>query len=267
MNDESTRENRSTLPSQMRGFEPEPACLDGKKIMITGANGGLGSALARRAAELGATVILAGRNVAALESLYDEIEAGGNAQPAIFPVNQQTATQQHYAELAATMEKEFGELHGLAHCAAQLGMPTQIEHYPAEMWTSVMAVNVHSAFLLSRALLPLMSQTENASLVFTTDDRHSAFWGAYGASKAALSTFAAILADEIEGKKDDSGHPKVSVNCINPGRMRTRLRANSFAGELPSESPEPGEKTALLIYLLARIEPAQHGEHIQVDQH
>ena len=254
--------NQVTMSRALSDYQPATDCLAGKNIMITGATGGLGSALAKRAAKLGATVVLAGRNLPALEQLYDEIEADKGAQPAIFPVDQQNATQQNYAELATTIEKELGQLHALVHCAVQLGMPTQIEHYPVEMWASVMSVNVNSAFLLSRALLPLLNNTGNASIVFTTDDRSSAFWGAYGVSKAALTTLASILADEIEGKTDQNNVPKVCVNTVNPGPMRTRLRAMSFAGELPAESPEPATKTDALIYLIAREDPALHGKLI-----
>lgn len=232
--------------------------------MITGANGGLGSALSKSAASLGATVILAGRNVAALETLYDEIESASGNQPAIFPINQEAATQHDYYELANTLTSEFGRLDGLVHCAAQLGIPTQIENYPVETWLAVMSVNVHSAFLLSRSVMPLMHKTENASLLFSTDDRSSAFWGAYGVSKAALTTLGQILADEIEGKLDNNGRPRIAVNTINPGPMRTRLRAASFAGELPSESPDPATKTGAYVHLLERKDPMMHGQLIKL---
>ena len=248
----------TTLPD----FTPDHDCLKDKIIMITGSTGGLGSALAKAGASVGATVILSGRNLKSLETLYDEIEAAGNPTPAIFPVDQEGASVTDYQQFATTVKNEFGKLHGLVHCAAQLGMPTQIEHYPADTWSKVMAVNVDSAFLITRSLLPLMDSTENASVLFLTDNHNTAFWGAYGASKAALTCFGNILADEVEGKLDESGYPRISVNTVNPGRMRTRLRASSFAGELPSESPPPSSKTAALIYLLSRQNPALHGELI-----
>jgi len=248
------------MTDSINKFKPPANCLDEKKVLITGATGGLGSALAKRAAQLRATVILAGRNLPVLEALYDEIELIHGIQPALFPVSQETATQQDYAELATTLKNEFGELHALVHCAAQLGMPTPIEHYPEKMWNDVMQVNVNSAFLVTRALLPLMQSTGNASIVLTTDHRQTAFWGAYGASKAALDAFTLILADEISGKVGPSGHPSVSVNAVNPGAMRTRLRAKSFAGELPKESPLPETKVDALIHLISRQDPSLHGE-------
>lgn len=246
------------------GYQPEPGVLSGRIIVITGATGGLGSALSKHCARVGATVVLAGRNLQALESLYDEIENETGLQPAIYPINLEGATQHDYYEMAMTLEKEFGGLDGLVHCAAEIGQPTPSEHYPVETWSSVMAVNLHAPFLMTRALLPLLDKQGLASVVFTVDDKSGAFWGAYGVSKAAVSTYARILADEIEGRKNANGQPRVAVNRINPGRMRTRLRRKSFAGELPSESPEPETRTDAFIYVLARENPTLHDRLIRL---
>lgn len=243
---------------------PAADCLQNKTLLVTGATGGLGSALARECARLGGTVILAGRDVPALEKLYDELEASGAAQPAIFPINHQGATQHDYQTMASMLTEEFGELHGLIHCAADPGIPTPLREYPVDIWTQVMNINFTSGFLLTRALLPLMDKTGDASIVMVTDTQQSAFWGAYGVSKSAVESMAAILADEIEGMQDDNGNPRVCVNTIYPGPMRTRLRAKSFAGELPSESPLPATKTTPFIHLLARTEPSRHGTHVKV---
>ncbi|MBX2825413.1 MAG: SDR family NAD(P)-dependent oxidoreductase [Gammaproteobacteria bacterium] len=249
----------NTLPTTA----PAADCLQNKTILITGATGGLGSALARECAQLGATVILAGRDVPALESLYDELESAGAAQPAIFPINHQGATQHDYQTMATMLADEFGALHGLIHCAADPGLPTPLREYPVDIWTQVMTINFTSSFLLTRALLPLLDKTGDASIVLVTDPQQTAFWGAYGVSKSAVESMAKILADEIEGMKDSKGNPRVCVNTIYPGPMRTKLRAKSFAGELPSESPLPETKTAAIVHLLARTDPARHGTHVQ----
>jgi len=243
-----------------------PNCLQSRTVLITGATGGLGSALAKSAGAFGATVILAGRDVPALEQLYDDLEANGAPQPAIYPINHQGATQNDYQAMATKLAEEFGELHGFVHCAADSGSPTPLREYPAETWSQVMNVNVTSAFLLTRALLPLMDQTGNASIIFVSDPKKSAFWGAYGVSKAAQDNLAVILADEIEGMVDDRGHPRVCVNTVYPGPMRTRLRAKSFVGELPEESPLPTSRTDAFLHLLARTEPARHGTHTELTE-
>lgn len=250
--------NRLTNPA----FDINGVTLEDRVILITGVTGGLGRALAKHCARLGATLVLAGRSVEALEEVYDELEADGAPTPAIVPVDQEGATQPDYTMLANTISDTFGQLHGLVHCAAQTGMSTQIEHYPVATWSAVMTVNLHSAFLWTRALLPLLDATGNSSVVFTLDNRNTAFWGAYGVSKAGLTTLSSILADEIEGKVDNNGNPRVAVNAIDPGAMRTRLRQRSFAGELPSESPLPETKTDPFVYLLARQDPTLHGSEI-----
>ncbi len=243
-------------------FNSEQVSLEDKIVLITGATGGLGRALAKHCGRLGATVVLSGRNVAALEAVYDELEADGAPTPALLPVDQEGATQPDYAMLATTLSDTFGKLHALVHCAAQTGMSTQIEHYPVATWSSVMTVNLHSAFLWTRALLPLLDATGNSSVTFTLDNRNTAFWGAYGVSKAGLLSLSQILADEIEGKVDAQGFPRVAINSIDPGAMRTKLRQRSFAGELPSESPLPETKTDAFIYVVSRQDAALHGRNL-----
>ena len=246
-------------------YHPSPGSLTGKNILITGATGGLGTALSKAIGGLGGTVILAGRTLKSLEKLYDVLEQEGAPEPAIFPVNLETATQSDYFQLAQTITDELGHLDGLVHCAAELGTPTPIEHYPVATWSSVMQVNVNSAFLLSRCLLPLLNRQNRASIVFTTDQQRSAYWGAYGVSKSALDTLAMILADEIEGMKNDQDETRVAVNLVNPGRMRTKLRQKSFAGELPTETPTPDTRLGPYLYLLTRDDPSVHGQILRGD--
>lgn len=252
-------------PTEFTNYSPAPGSLAGKNILVTGATGGLGTELCKAIAKLDGTVILAGRTIKSLEKLYDVLEQEGAPEPAIFPVNLETATQTDYFQLAQTITDELGHLDGLVHCAAELGTPTPIEHYPVATWSSVMQVNVTSAFLLTRCLLPLLNQRALASIIFTTDEQRSAYWGAYGVSKSALDTLATILADELEGLKNEEDQTRVAVNLINPGRMRTRLRQKSFAGELPTESPTPDTRVGPYLYLLTREDPSVHGQTIRAD--
>ena len=97
---------------------PAPDSLRDRVVLLTGAPGGLGRATAIAAAQAGATVILLGRKVRPLEALYDELEALGAPTPALYPLDMEGATPGDYADLAATLEREFGRLDGLAHCAA-----------------------------------------------------------------------------------------------------------------------------------------------------
>ncbi len=233
--------------------------LANRVVLITGAYGGLGHHLTRACASLGATVVLLGRSMSRLEKLYDELEQSGAAQPGIIPLDLESATAKDYADIAITLENEFSQLNALVHCAAILGSLSPIQGYSLSDWNRVMATNLNGPVLLTQACLPLMNESNNASITFTLDKKDSAYWGAYGVSKAALMSFAKILADETEGKKDNNGFSQLAVNCIDPGPMRTRLRRKAFPGELPEESPEVHEKIASFINLIARTDPALTG--------
>ena len=208
--------------------------LADKIILVTGAGDGIGRVAAMTYAQHGATVILLGRTTQKLEKVYDEIIAANGAQPAIYPLNLEGANPKDYADLANKITTEFGALHGLLHNAAISGAAAPLQHYDVDLWYKVMQVNVNAPFLLTRALLPLMIKTPDARIVFTVDDKEQAYWGAYGASKTAVTGLMKILADEL-----DTEHP-VRVNAIMPGPLRTRLRARAFPGENPNtlNSPE-----------------------------
>src|SRR6185369_11074191 len=103
------------------GWSASSGCLRERVVLITGASGGLGRASALAATRAGASVILLGRKVRALEKAYDELGALGLAQPAIYPLDLSGATPNDYAELAATIEREFGRLDGIVHAAAHFG--------------------------------------------------------------------------------------------------------------------------------------------------
>jgi NAD(P)-dependent dehydrogenase (short-subunit alcohol dehydrogenase family) len=202
-----------------------------KIILITGATGGIGRALSKRFAAEGATIILMGRNIKALESVYDEIEDGGHAKPAMIHFDLATAKADDYQTLYHTIEKEFGQLHGLIHLAADLGSLTPIEHYSMDQWMRVLQVNLNSAFLLTQTTLPLLKKSRAATIIFTLCDqgkvetKSKAYWGAYKVSKCAVEALAQILAEECET------HTNIQVHSVNPGQVRTRLRQSAYPAE------------------------------------
>lgn len=233
--------------------------LEGRVILITGAYGGLGRELVMACAKLGATIVLLGRSLPHLEKLYDEIEELGYAQPGIVPLDLEGASLKEYEDLAKTIEKEFGQLNGLIHCAAILGSPTPLQAYDMIEWSKVMYSNLHGPIMLTQTLMPLMDKSPKASIIFTIDDKNTAYWGAYGASKAALKASAQILADETENLTNENDEPRITVNLVSPGPMRTKLRAKAFPGEIPTETPAPQEKINPYLYLIGRPFPQQTG--------
>lgn len=236
-----------------RAYAPPPGSLQDRVILVTGASGGLGSELARTCAALGARVVLTGRHVKRLEAVYDQVRAAGGPRPSIVPLDFERADASHYSALVDAVAAEYGRLDGLAHLAGLLGDRSPIEHYDVVTWMRVMHVNVNAAFILTQALLPLLRASQDASVVFTTSgvsQRARAYWGAYAVSKFALEGLMQVLADET----DTSTH--IRVNSVNPGRIRTSMRAKAYPGEDAASVPLPSQALPTYLYLLG---PASRG--------
>ena len=221
--------------------------LCGRVILITGATAGIGRALAVHAAGHGARVILHGRDVKKLEELYDEIEAiEGAPRPSIAVMDLAAADDNAYRTLADSLTEEFGRLDGLVNNAGILGERFSIEQYDAGMWQQVMHVNVTAAFALTQVCLPLLHQSEDASVIFTSSGvgrQGKAFWGAYAVSKFATEGLSQVLASEQQ-------HGNLRVNCINPGPVRTEMRSAAYPAEDRSALKGPAEILPTYMYLL-----------------
>ena len=216
-------------------------------VLITGASDGIGRALALRSASLGAQIILHGRNVSKLEKVYDEVEAiQGAPRPSIAVMDLASANSESYTTLAQSIEQEFGRLDGLVHNAGILGERYAIEQYDAVLWQRVMHVNVTSAFALTQVFLPLLHESDDASVIFTSSGvgrTGKAFWGAYAVSKFATEGLSQVLADEHR-------HGDLRSNCINPGPTRTKMRLEAYPAEDRNQLKGPEDILATYIYLL-----------------
>lgn len=221
--------------------------LKGRVVLVTGANGALGSVAAKAAAGAGATVVLLGRSIPRLERLYDEIIAGGGPEPAIYPLDLAGAKDTDYNDLALSIQSEFGGLHGLFHGAAELGFLEPAAGIGFPRWMRVMHVNLTAPFMLTSTLLPLLESAEKASIVFTGDSGvgdGNAFWGAYGVAKQGLKAYSSILASEKDVKR-------LVVNYFVPGPMRTPIRLAAFPAENLQELPLAEIHAEHIVHLLA----------------
>jgi NAD(P)-dependent dehydrogenase (short-subunit alcohol dehydrogenase family) len=229
-------------------------------ILVTGATSGLGRALAIECARAGAAVILSGRNQRKLERVYDEIESLGAPQPAIATLDFATATAVDYDALAQTIGTEFGKLDGLVHSAGLLGDRTPLEQYDVPTWCKVLHVNLTAPFILTQVLLPSMRKSPDASVVFVSSGvvRNSRpFWGAYAVAKTGLESVRSMLSQELEGE------PNIRVNSVNPGRMRTPMRAAAYPAEDPNTLPTPASVTGPFLYLLSALGRGTDGEYLE----
>ena len=228
-------------------------------ILITGASNGIGRALAICTAELGAQVILHGRDVAKLETVYDEIDAIDAApRPSIAVLDLATAGSDAYLSLAEKLQEEFGRLDGLVHNAAIVGERFTVEQYDVVQWQRVMHVNLTAAFALTQLCLPILRQADDPSLIFTSSGvgrTGRAFWGAYAASKFAIEGLSQVLADEHR-------HSNLRVNCVNPGPTRTSMRLAAFPGEDRDALKRPDQILAAYLYLLGPDSRGVTGESL-----
>lgn len=228
-------------------YQPPPQLLADRVILVTGAGDGIGRAVSLAFAAHGATVVLLGRTVAKLEQVYDRIKQAGGAEPAIYPMDLEGAVADDYADLAGRIDGQLGRLDGLLHNAAQLGALTAIEHYDPVTWLRVIQVNLNAPFMLTRACLPLLKRAADASVLFTSSGvgrRGRAYWGAYAVSKFGLEGLTQILADELEENSS------VRVNSINPGAVRTAMRATAYPAENRAALPAPEEIVLPYLYLM-----------------
>jgi NAD(P)-dependent dehydrogenase (short-subunit alcohol dehydrogenase family) len=245
------------LPDPSHATPPD---LAERVVLVTGATGGLGAPIARACAARGATVVLHGRTVLALEKLYDEIVEAGDPEPVILPLDLAKAEAADFGNVASALEAQFKRLDGLVHTAAMLGSLGPLEHQSYDAWLALLRVNLAAPMGLTRALVPLLSQAPDASVTFTLDDRGlapRAYWGGYGVTKAGVAALARELADEWESR------PTMRVNAIVPGPIRSPMRGRTHPGEDRSKLPLPETLVPLYLHLLAGQSKAESAALIE----
>jgi NAD(P)-dependent dehydrogenase (short-subunit alcohol dehydrogenase family) len=236
-----------------RRHQPAPQEFSGRVVMVTGASAGIGRAVALALARAGAQVILHGRNVRKLEAVHAEIAKLGAPEASIVPLDLEKALAADYENVAAAIGKRYGRLDALLHNAALLGTLTPIDQYDVPTFMRVMHVNVTAAFVLTQHLLPLLRQSEDGAVLFTSSGvgrQGRAYWGAYAVSKFAVEGLTQVLAHELEGTS------RIRVNIIDPGKVRTSMRRAAYPSENQETLPTPESLTAPYLALLG---PASRG--------
>lgn len=220
------------------------ADLKDRVLLVTGAGDGIGREVAIACAAAGATVILLGKTVKKLEKVYDECVAAGGPQPAIYPMNFEGAGADDFDQLGKTIHENFGRLDALFNNIGWHGASAPIEQFDTELWYKIMQVNLNGTFMLTRSCIPLLKESEHASIVFNTDEKDTAYWGAYGIAKAGINTFSTILADELE-------NAGVQVNAFNPEAVRGAFRKRAYPGEDSSMLPTSEDVAKYYVSLLS----------------
>lgn len=230
--------------------------LTGRIALVTGASRGIGAAVAKAYARAGAHVIITGRTVGGLEAVDDEIRKEGG-QATLIPLD--LLGLDDLDKLGPTIYERFGQLDIFVANAGLLGTLGPLSHANPNEWTRVMDTNVNANFRLIRTLDPILRASDAGRAMFVTSgvtQGPRAYWGSYTVSKVALEALALTYAAETE-------NTAMRVNIVDPGRVRTSMRAAAYPGEDPLMRPAPEEIVETFLDL-ASPSCQQHGQRVDV---
>lgn len=227
--------------------------LKGRIALITGASRGIGAAAAKRLAAEGAHVVLAARTVGGLEEVDDAVKAlGGSATLVPIDLRQMEMVD----ALGAQVFERFGRLDILVGNAAILGSLSPLAHASPSEVDDVFTVNTIANYRLLRACDPLLRRAPAGRVIMVTSGAAAApiaYWGPYAASKAAMEHLTLTYAAEVK-------QTNIRVNLLDPGAVRTRMRAKAFPGEDPASLPTPEQISDWFVTLSGNDAP--HGKRI-----
>ncbi|MEQ1611046.1 MAG: SDR family NAD(P)-dependent oxidoreductase [Hyphomonadaceae bacterium] len=229
--------------------------MDRRIILVTGASRGIGRAAALELAKVGNHVIATARSEKALTKLDDEIAAATGRNATLIPLDLRDAAA--VDRLASALLERFGRLDGLLGNAGVLGTIGPLENISPGAFQEALDVNFTANWRLIRAVHPLLRMSDAGRALFLTSGivpRPRAFWGVYGATKAALETMIACYADEIE-------KTPIRVNLFDPGAVRTEMRFKAMPGEDSLTLPTPQEVASTIPQYLS-AECTLHAERI-----
>jgi len=220
--------------------------LSGKIALVTGASRGIGRAAAIALGAAGAHVIALARTAGALEEVDDEIRKAGGEAASLVPLNIRDFPA--LDRLGQTIFERWGRLDAFLGNAGSLGVLTPVSHLEPKIFHELIEVNITANYRLIRSLDPLLRQSPAGRVVFISSGaarKHTPFWGGYGMAKAALESLALTYAAECAGTSN------IKVNLLNPGAMRTGMRAKAMPGENPMILPPPEAVAPLIVQLLS----------------
>ncbi len=230
--------------------------LSGRIALVTGASRGIGAAVAERMAGEGAHVYAVARSEADLESLNQRINTHGGIGTMV-PLD--LTNGQAIDRLGGVIAERHRRLDILVGNAAVLGAVSPLGHIRPHVWDRVIEVNLTANWRLIRSMDPLLRQSDAGRVLFVTSGvarRPRAFWGAYAVSKAAVEMLAGIYAEEV-------AKTNIRVNIVDPGVVRTGMRAQAMPGEDPATLPPPEAITDTFVSLASR-QCDLHGEVVPV---
>jgi NAD(P)-dependent dehydrogenase (short-subunit alcohol dehydrogenase family) len=230
--------------------------LAGRIALVTGASRGIGAAVARRFAAEGAHCVLLARTVGGLEETDDAIQAAGHPAATLVPLDLRDFDK--IDQLGASLYERFGRLDVLVGNAGILGVLSPTGHVSPKTWQETLDINLTANWRLIRSLDPLLRQSDAGRAIFVTSNAAAGiypYWGPYAATKAALEMLVKTYAAEVT-------KTKLKVNLLDPGIVRSKLRAEAFPGENPEILPPPDSVTDTFVDL-AETACTRHGQVVK----
>jgi NAD(P)-dependent dehydrogenase (short-subunit alcohol dehydrogenase family) len=233
------------------------AALKDKVTLITGASQGLGRALALAFAREGARVVVNARSEESVRPVAEEVEDVGAE---VLAVAADVSDGADVDRLIGESVERLGKIDVLVNNAGLLGPRVAIEDYPEDEWRKIIDANLTGPYLVSKAAIPYLS--EGASIINVVSGvsvEGRAEWGAYSVSKFGLEGLNQILAAELAERG-------VRVNAVDPGGMRTDMRAAAYPEEDPQTRLTPEENTAVFLYLASDESRDVTGERFKAQE-
>jgi len=231
--------------------------LDGKLALVTGASRGIGAATAIALAAEGAHVVITARTAKDLEGVEEAIfDAGGSATIAPLDLTQTDAI----ARLATAVADRWNALDVMVLNAGMLGTLAAVPAIDPKELAQVLTLNVSAQVAMIQAFDPLLRRSEGARVIGVTSSvgaKPRAYWGAYGASKAAFDTLLGAYGDEMAEVS------RVRTAILDPGATRTKMRARAYPGEDPASVKPPETVAAAIVRLAIYGFPAGHRERVE----
>jgi NAD(P)-dependent dehydrogenase (short-subunit alcohol dehydrogenase family) len=229
--------------------------LEGKVAMITGASQGLGRALALAYAKEGASIVINSRSE---ESIRPVAEAAEGAE--VLSLAADVSNSADVRRLVEAAIQRFGKIDVLVNNAGILGPRVAILDFPEDEWRRVIEANLTGPFLVSKAVVEHMPEGGSiVNVVSGVSVEGRAKWGAYSVSKFGVEGLTQILAAELKERG-------IRVNAVDPGGMRTEMRAAAYPEEDPRERITPEENTDVFLYLASDESKGITGERFKAQE-